>query len=124
MTIRPCGNCPWRKDAPRGYWHPEHFRAIARECRDDGTHTMGCHKSTPERQMVCAGWLGVIGYESIGARILALQGGPTPGDVSLEGLGMFAGYDDMLAANGVDIPPRNTVSEQALARPRVPGDDR
>jgi hypothetical protein len=25
---RPCANCPWRVDAPRGYWDPQHFVAM------------------------------------------------------------------------------------------------
>lgn len=105
--MRPCGDCPWRKDAPREHWHPDHFREIATHCRDDGQHAMGCHKSTPERPRTCAGWLGVIGYESIGARLLAMRGGPRPEDVVLDGLEMFSGYEEMLEANRVPVPPRN-----------------
>lgn len=105
--MRPCGNCPWRKDAPREYWDPEHFREIAVNCRDDGHHSMACHKTTKDRRLVCAGWLGVIGYDSIGARLIAMQGGPKPDDVDLSGLEMFSGYEEMLEANGVEMPPRN-----------------
>ena len=105
--MRPCGNCPWRKDAPREYWDPEHFQEIAVNCRDDGHHSMACHKTTKERLLVCAGWLGVVGYDSIGARLMAMQGGPKLDDVDLSGLEMFAGYEEMLEANGVEMPPRN-----------------
>lgn len=73
----------------------------------DGRHAMGCHKSTPERPRTCAGWLVVIGYESIGARLLAIHGGPRPEDVALDGLEMFSGYEEMLKANRVPVPPRN-----------------
>lgn len=102
--LRPCGNCPWRRDAPREFWDPTHFEEIAVSCRDDGRAVMGCHKGGGK---ACAGWLGVIGYEAIGARLLAARGGPTPSDVDLTGLEMFSGYEDMLAANGVAVPPRN-----------------
>lgn len=104
--VRPCGNCPWRRDAPREFWDPSHFQAIAVQCRDDGISVMGCHKGGGR---VCAGWLGVVGYESIGARIQAMHGGPRPEDVDMSGLDMFAGYEDMLEANRVPVPPRNAV---------------
>lgn len=42
---RPCENCPWRVDAPRGYWDPQHFVDIFRNCQDDGLNIMLCHKS-------------------------------------------------------------------------------
>jgi hypothetical protein len=38
---------------------------------------------------------------------MAMQGGPKPDDVDLSGLEMFAGYEEMLEANGVEMPPRN-----------------
>lgn len=44
---KPCANCPWRLDAPPGYWDPTHFTSIWRNCQDDGAEPMGCHKSTP-----------------------------------------------------------------------------
>ncbi len=40
---KPCGNCPWRKDAPAEYGDPDHFREIWINCQDDGLHTMLCH---------------------------------------------------------------------------------
>jgi hypothetical protein len=40
---RPCANCPWRVDAPREYWDPQHFVDIWRNCQDDGPHIMLCH---------------------------------------------------------------------------------
>ena len=40
---RACANCPWRIDAPRGYWDPQHFVDIWRNCQDDGLNIMLCH---------------------------------------------------------------------------------
>ena len=104
---RPCDNCPWRKDAPRGYWDPQHFVDIARHCRDDGTHSMACHKSTPEDPILCAGYILVVGFDSIGLRIAAVRGEVSMKDYDAEGLELFSGYEEMLKANGVPVPPRN-----------------
>src|SRR5680860_1708435 len=78
----PCSNCPWRVDAPRGYWDPQHFVDIWKNCRDDGTNIMLCHKSNAltkeERPEVpCQGWIRVMGFDAIGVRILVMRGQAT-----------------------------------------------
>jgi hypothetical protein len=75
---RPCSNCPWRVDAPRGHWDPQHFVDVWRNCQDDGMNVMLCHKATAlpaaERDDVpCQGWIRVMGFGAIGVRLLALQ---------------------------------------------------
>lgn len=65
----PCGNCPFRKDAPRAHWDQTMYLMllrIDRECEDVGSvmsgggSLFGCHKDkgipTPEAR-VCGGWL-------------------------------------------------------------------
>ena len=101
---RPCANCPWRIDAPRNYWDPQHFVDIWRNCQDDGLNTMLCHKSFQSTQsqktiakrkpssgqpleatsnvlpkedrgdIPCQGWIRVMGFDAIGVRLLVLRG--------------------------------------------------
>ena len=53
---RPCSTCPWRTDAPLGYWDPTHFREIWQHCQDDGTHQMACHAGARRRTFLpCQG---------------------------------------------------------------------
>lgn len=104
-THRPCGDtpgtpaCPWRKDAPPGYWDRSHFENIARECRGDGMTTMLCHKSTKERPIICAGWAAVVGFDSIGLRLAAISKRYDPEKLNIEGLTLYRSMDEMIRAN-------------------------
>ena len=61
---KPCGNCPFRKEAPLAHWHPEEYLMLSRLERTEGdfstSATFGCHKDVneppPEREP-CVGWL-------------------------------------------------------------------
>lgn len=100
---RPCANCPWRKDAPVNYWHPDHFRSIATTCRNDGLHMMQCHKTTKETLRICAGWAAVEGFDAIGLRIAALFGRYDPASLDTKGLELYESFDEMLEANNIDL---------------------
>lgn len=110
---RPCSNCPWRVDAPRGYWDPQHFVDIWQQCQDDGTHVMLCHKSNalPEEdrsKVPCQGWIRVLGRDAIGVRLLLMRGTAAIEEVEdLEGPPLFEDFAAMLHANGVSLPPRS-----------------
>jgi hypothetical protein len=39
---RPCTNCPWRVDAPRDYWDPQHFVSICQTMKISSTHGNDC----------------------------------------------------------------------------------
>lgn len=104
MKHRPCGNCPWRKDAPREYWHPDHFKSIAVTCQGDGISTMLCHKSPQmPKPILCAGWAAVVGMNSIGLRIQAIRGNYNPKDLDTKGLELFENFDAMLKANKINL---------------------
>lgn len=112
---QPCGNCPWRKDAPREFWDPQHLTDIYTRCQDDGLHIMLCHKS-PEfvakpgnegKKLVCQGWIRVIGFEAIGVRIAAMRGYVTGEEVEDQRPGLFGSFEEMLAANRIVPPKRN-----------------
>lgn len=58
---KPCAQCPYRLDAERGAWHPEHYQSVLDADRDPLNGAMfSCHEhgSMPPRERgVCAGWL-------------------------------------------------------------------
>jgi len=110
---RSCENCPWRVDAPRGYWDPQHFVDIWRTCQDDGPHIMLCHKSgvLPKEERVdvpCQGWIRVMGFDAIGVRILAMRGQITFEEVEDKvGPKLFSSFTAMMRANKIKLPKRS-----------------
>lgn len=103
----PCANCPWRKDAPREYWDPQHFRDIFANCQGDGMNIMLCHNANalPKEErgkLVCQGWVRVLGYEAIGVRIAVMTGKVADEEVNdKDGPELFPDFASMLRANKV-----------------------
>lgn len=116
MKLRkPCDNCPWRVDAPRKHWAPDHFTAIWDNCQDDGMHVMLCHKANnlpggakhPDAPP-CQGWLRVIGFNAIGIRLLVMCGRATLEEVEDRSPPeLFESFEAMLKANKIRLPKRN-----------------
>jgi hypothetical protein len=110
---QPCSNCPWRRDAPREYWDPQHFKDIAVSCRDDGLSQMLCHCAgdlPPEqaRDVICQGWVRVVGLDAIGVRLAAMRGAVTPEELEdVDRPDLFDSFEEMMDANGVELPARN-----------------
>lgn len=110
---RPCSNCPWRVDAPRGHWDPQHFVDIWRSCQDDGVNVMLCHKSValPEAErgsVPCQGWVRVMGFAAIGVRLLAMQDKITTAEVEdRDGPELFKTFAAMMRANKIRLPRRS-----------------
>jgi len=110
---RPCSNCPWRVDAPRDYWDPQHFIDIWRNCQDDGLNTMLCHKSSAlpaekHGEVPCQGWIRVIGFDAIGVRLLVMRGQVTFEEVEDKaGPRLFSTFTTMLRANKIPLPKRS-----------------
>lgn len=110
---RPCANCPWRVDAPRGHWDPQHFVDIWKSCQDDGMNVMLCHKSIAlpeaERSSVpCQGWIRVMGFSAIGVRLLAMQDKITTEEVEDRGgPKLFKTFAAMMRANKIRLPRRS-----------------
>jgi len=121
---RPCSNCPWRVDAPRGYWDPQHFVDIWKHCQDDGLNFMLCHKALtlPEqdRQLVpCQGWIRVMGFEAIGVRLLALREQVTLEEINDQGGPvLFPTFAAMLRANKIPLPRRSRMTPRHTGRLR------
>lgn len=124
---RPCDNCPWRVDAPRNYWHPDHFTAIWQNCQDDGPHLMMCHKTnnqTPEQkatnELICQGWVRVMGDRAIGVRFALLTGKVTADELlDVKGPKLFTGFKAMMKANGIPLPKRNKLIPVHLLSARM-----
>ena len=110
---KPCDNCPWRRDAPVGYWDPEHFRDIWRNCQDDGMSLMLCHKSRLDEdiKVPCAGAILVLGFASIGIRIATMRGTIDPAEYGADGLELYSTFAEMLEANGITVPARNKLRD-------------
>lgn len=53
-TRSPCEKCPYRKDAPRGLWHPDEFRRLLASENEAMGRVYGCHK---QNGRPCIGWL-------------------------------------------------------------------
>ena len=70
--------------------------------------TMLCHKSTqsPDSNFACAGWIAAQGTESIGVRLLMLQGKVDPNADYSGGHDLYT-FDQMLKANKIRIPKKN-----------------
>lgn len=113
---RPCSNCPWRVDAPRDYWDPQHFVDIWRNCKDDGMSIMLCHKSSAlpnedRSDVPCQGWIRVMGFTAIGVRILAMQNKITIEEVEdRDGPKLFSSFAAMMRANKIMPPKRSRQS--------------
>jgi uncharacterized protein DUF6283 len=115
--MKPCDNCPWRRDAPVGYWDPQHFQEIWRNCQDDGANLMLCHKAmklpAPERpRLICQGWVRVIGLNAIGVRLAVMTGRVSDEELhDTEGPALYESFKEMMEANDIGCPKRNKVVE-------------
>ena len=57
LATKPCEACPYRKDAPKGFWAPQEFLSLVRNDHPMGA-TFGCHlNSARKEQDACVGWL-------------------------------------------------------------------
>jgi len=106
-----CKNCPWRKSAPKagqeGGSVPAHNiagmrRAVAHVT--EGMQVMQCHKSTDAKPRPCAGYLSVVGYESIGVRSAVAMGVVEKEDVGRPIKGLYRSLHEMLKkADHIDL---------------------
>jgi hypothetical protein len=114
--VRPCGNCPWRRDAPAGEFPAERYERLRTTIGSPG-HEAGlnapifaCHKTEPGRDRACAGWLAVAGIDHLGIR-LAVTLGRLPASVMRPGDDwpeLFSTYDEMVERNrstAAAVPP-------------------
>lgn len=109
----PCGNCPYRKDSPRGLWHPDEFKKLVASDRAVLGSLFLCHKQTGH---VCVGWLlnqRERNLPSLALRLALISGRAEAGELaeilrsaSDGGHELFESIEDMCSANGVDAGDR------------------
>lgn len=114
--VRPCANCPWRRDSSAGEFPAERYEALQATAGSPGREAglgapiFACHKSEPGRDRACAGWLAVAGVDHLGIR-LAVTLGRLPAAVLQPGgdwPDLFSSYDEMAKRNMLppaDVPP-------------------
>lgn len=71
-TKEPCKSCPYRRDAPLGFWHPEEFDKLVDSERSQMGSVFACH-GTKSNMSVCAGWLLKQRDNGIPSIVLRLQ---------------------------------------------------
>jgi hypothetical protein len=105
---RPCGDCPWRRDAPCGHFPAERFEALEVTHGAPGAEAgldapmFACHASAEDSPAACAGWLAVEGHNHLGVRLAVIRGALSP-DALEAGEGwpvLYGDYAEMAAANG------------------------
>jgi hypothetical protein len=101
MIRPPCPSCPWRTEATAEQI-PNFSLDLAESlaaCQSGelGAPLFACHLSR-EREFICAGWVAVHGRESVGVRIMVVQG-----DLDVAALdpqqgwpALHASYDEMM----------------------------
>jgi hypothetical protein len=87
MTRLPCPSCPWRVDQDATdipHFNLDLAEKLAATCPDDRgmgpdftAPQFACHQSRPGEEVVCAGWLAVMGHRHPAVR-LAVALGKTP----------------------------------------------
>lgn len=103
-----CQNCPFRRSSPKagepGGSVPEPGAIeTARECTS-GMKVMQCHKSSDRAPRACAGFLSVVGYDSIGVRVAVVLGLVRHEDVGRSIPGLYDSMREMLKeADHLDI---------------------
>lgn len=78
--VRPCWNCPWRRDSVAGEFPAERYKALRATAGSPGAEAgfgapmFACHKSEPGRDRACAGWLARSGTDHLGVRLAVALG--------------------------------------------------
>jgi hypothetical protein len=100
----PCAGaepCPWRRDAPTGQFPAQAYRDSAATSQPGATRIFGCHSSTLEHPLTCAGWL-LRGAQHHNQVQQALADGTLTLPELPDSIELYGSYTDMAVANGVD----------------------
>lgn len=99
-----CRNCPWKRESPKA-GEPGGSVPVERDPRKlaqlvdrmtSGLQVMQCHASTDESPAACAGFLSVVGYESVGVRYAVSTGVLDDSDVGRPIAGLYGSVREML----------------------------
>ena len=107
-----CRNCPFRKASPKAgepggsvpvSCDAGKMRSVAHNITE-GFSVMQCHKSSDLKPKPCAGFLSVVGYESIGVRLAAAMGVIDREDVGRKIPGLYSSLREMVReADHIDL---------------------
>jgi hypothetical protein len=101
---RPCAGaepCPWRRDAPPAQFPAQAYRDSAATSQPGATSRFGCHSSTQQRPLICAGWL-LRGAQHHDQVQQALADATLTLPELPDGIELYDSYQEMAVANGVD----------------------
>lgn len=106
-----CKNCPFRRSSPKAgepggsvpEYDPAGMRQTVHEITEGGK-VMQCHDSAGEEPRPCAGFLSVVGYESVGVRLAVALGHIDHEDIGMEVPGLYGSLREMLReADHIDL---------------------
>jgi hypothetical protein len=100
--VKPCEQCPWRKDVPTGVFPPEAFRTSAPTSYDMSDSTFACHMSGQSNPRTCAGFLMRHATHNLSVRLSGMMGRINMDEVTDGGFPLYPTYREMAIANGVD----------------------
>lgn len=104
--------CPWLREAPTGFFPPEAFQHSANTAYDRSDHVFGCHTSSPDNPLTCAGFL----LRGAAHNFAVRMHGPDPDTIHSD-RPLYESYQEMAIANGV------SPDDPALALCRSNGSD-
>lgn len=96
----PCGDCPYRRDAPLGHWSPEEFIELERSDMDPTSPMYGCHKKDGT---LCRGWLMDQRERDVPNLSLRMQ------------MGMVRGFREVIASVHCPVPRWPSIRVMAQA---------
>lgn len=96
----PCVECPWRTEND-GVFPAEAFRISARTAYDAAWETFGCHMSSCNAPMTCAGFI-LASHHNLSLRLKEATGKLDRDSVHDDGVELHDSYRAMAVANGVD----------------------
>lgn len=111
-ALRPCANCPWRRDSPPGEFPAARYEALAATAGTPGREAplgapiFACHKSGDGKEIACAGWLAVVGLYHLGMRVDAAIGrlDPVAFTPGVDWPALYSSYSELAAVNGAHLP--------------------
>lgn len=98
---KPCAECPWRKENA-GSFPAEAFRISAHTAYDMDESGFGCHMTTPEKPITCAGFLLQNADNNFYVRLRVMRGDIDYEQISDDDADLWENYRAMAEANGVD----------------------
>lgn len=107
-AAKPCTQCPFRVDTPPGQFEACRFEALRNTAGGSGREApigapmFACHKTAEGKEIACAGWLAVCGYDHLGVRF-AVATGALPAEMLRPGRDwpmLFGNYEQMAGRQG------------------------